>query len=198
MNLTGGGSTAAGGHGKALPLIRNSQANDAASGDAASDIRAASAARTVMGSPLPVKQTAVLTYLDASADAPLTISPPETTRRTSSTTSLDNTTAINADFGPPDSVLEQLERATDGVAADAQEQAITNTLVVSGGIAVAGSALLNTRAVYWFLSALLARPAVWRRFDPLDVIYAWERERQQLGKRSALDDADESLQSMVN
>jgi hypothetical protein len=46
--------------------------------------------------------------------------------------------------------------------------------------------------VYWFLSALLARPAVWRPFDPLDVIFAWERDGE------ARTGDDESLASMVN
>jgi hypothetical protein len=50
--------------------------------------------------------------------------------------------------------------------------------------------------VYWFLSALLARPAVWRRFDPLDVIYAWERENGG-NPHGAEPGADESLQSIV-
>ncbi len=91
----------------------------------------------------------------------------------------------------PDSYLEPLDRVRDELRAEAAERATTDTIVVTGGVAVAGVVLLNTRAVYWFLSALLARPAVWRRFDPLDVLYAWERD----GARGA--GPDDSLQSMV-
>lgn len=91
----------------------------------------------------------------------------------------------------PDQLLEPLDRVRDELRAEAAERATTDTIVVAGGVAVAGTVLLNTRAVYWFLSALLARPAVWRRFDPLDVVCAWERENARGGG------PDDSLQSMV-
>ncbi len=93
----------------------------------------------------------------------------------------------------PDSVLAPLDRMRDDLRAEAAERATTDTIVVTGGVAVAGTVLLNTRAVYWFLSALLARPAVWRRFDPLDVVYAWDRENA----RPRGTGPDDSLQSMV-
>jgi hypothetical protein len=92
-------------------------------------------------------------------------------------------------------VFEQLDRVSVDVGDDVQVRALTETVVVSGAVAAAGYVVLNTRVVYWFLSALLARPAIWRRFDPLDVIYAWERERVD----QTNDPADpESLQTLVN
>src|SRR5205823_6630898 len=75
---------------------------------------------------------------------------------------------------------------------ETHEIAVTEAAVVTGVGLTAGYVLLNTRAVYWFLSALLARPAVWRRFDPIDVILAWENDPDD---RPGTD--DESLASMV-
>jgi len=75
-------------------------------------------------------------------------------------------------------VFAEIDRAAEDLRAEAQAQTMTDAVVVTGAAATAGYVLLNTRAVYWFLSALLARPAVWRRFDPLDVIYAWEHDQK--------------------
>jgi hypothetical protein len=102
------------------------------------------------------------------------------------------------DIEVPESVFAQLDETAGELLEDAREHSLTNTIVVTGGVAVAGSLILNTRAVYWFLSALLARPAVWRRFDPLDVIYAWEREKLDGPPRKTADEETESLQSLVN
>ncbi len=99
-----------------------------------------------------------------------------------------------AELVPPAAILAAIDQVRTDLRADVTARATTDTIVVSGGVAVAGYALLNTRAVYWFLSALLARPAVWRRFDPLDVVYAWERDR---GRTPRAADPDESLQTMV-
>jgi hypothetical protein len=97
---------------------------------------------------------------------------------------------------PPDNVLATLDQARAELRADAEVRATADTIVVSGSVAVAGYVLLNTRAVYWFLSALLARPAVWRRFDPLEVVYAWEKDGGRRPRSSGAD-GDESLQSIV-
>ena len=90
-----------------------------------------------------------------------------------------------------------LDRLYEEIGQDADTSALINTLAAGGALASAGYVVLNTRAVYWFLSALLARPAIWRRFDPLDVIYAWEREREDLTSRTPKPEDDESLQSIV-
>jgi hypothetical protein len=80
--------------------------------------------------------------------------------------------------------------AVEEIRGGAQAIAVTEAAVVTGVSLTAGYVLLNTRAVYWFLSALLARPAVWRPFDPLEVIFAWEGDDARTGD-------DESLASMV-
>lgn len=127
----------------------------------------------------PEPSPAVVVLPPTPPEAPLPVAPVATT------------TATNVAI--PDALLAPLDRIRDELRADAAERATTDSIVVTGGVAVAGVVLLNTRAVYWFLSALLARPAVWRRFDPLDVLYAWERETGRA--RGA--GPDDSLQSMV-
>jgi hypothetical protein len=82
----------------------------------------------------------------------------------------------------PPRVLADLDRVANDLREESDIQAVTDAVVVGGLAATAGFVLLNTRAVYWFLAALLTRPAVWRRFDPLDVIYAWEAE-QKAGRK---------------
>lgn len=103
---------------------------------------------------------------------------------------------------PPDadvaveSVREGLDRVSRDVEGEVEERAATDAAVTTVAVATAGYVLLNTRAVYWFISALLARPAVWRRFDPIDVIYSWEKG-EGLGTAPEAAPDDESLQSMV-
>jgi hypothetical protein len=104
----------------------------------------------------------------------------------------------SGDLAAADSIFAELDSSVEEMRSNAKDEAIANTLVVTGGVAVAGSVLLNTRAVYWFLSALLARPAFWRRFDPLDVIYAWEREQVSEANRRPNALNSDSLHSMVN
>jgi hypothetical protein len=65
-------------------------------------------------------------------------------------------------------------------------------VVGTGVVATAGYVLLSPRLAYWLLSALLARRTVWKPFDPLEVVYAWEREN------GVGDGDDESLEKMVD
>ncbi|MCI0464020.1 MAG: hypothetical protein L0Z62_44365 [Gemmataceae bacterium] len=65
-------------------------------------------------------------------------------------------------------------------------------IALTGLMAGAGYVLLNTRAVYWLLSLLAARP-LWRRFDPLEVLFAWEKEAGQADSA----EQDESLVSLA-
>jgi hypothetical protein len=67
----------------------------------------------------------------------------------------------------------------------------TGTVVGTGVVATAGYVLLSPRLAYWLLSALLARRTVWKPFDPLEVVYAWEKEK-------GADGDDESLEGMVD
>jgi hypothetical protein len=53
-----------------------------------------------------------------------------------------------------------------------------SALVGTGLLAGTGYVLLNTRAGVWLLSLLLAKP-VWRELDPLEVLYAWEKEQER-------------------
>jgi hypothetical protein len=69
--------------------------------------------------------------------------------------------------------------------------AVTGTVVGTGVVATAGYVLLSPRLAYWLLSALLARRTVWKPFDPLEVVYAWEREK-------GLGGDDDSLEKMVD
>jgi hypothetical protein len=62
---------------------------------------------------------------------------------------------------------------------------------ITGLAATAGYVLLNTRAGSWLLGALAARP-LWRQFDPLEVLFAWE-EKQGQGD----EEEGESLLSLV-
>jgi hypothetical protein len=96
-----------------------------------------------------------------------------------------------------ESVSQGLEKVAGDVGGDLEERAATDAVVTTAAVATAGYVLLNTRAVYWFISALLARPAVWRRFDPIDVIYSWE-QRDGLGSAPGPAPEDDSLQSMVS
>ncbi|HJT77183.1 MAG TPA: hypothetical protein VJ739_08275, partial [Gemmataceae bacterium] len=66
----------------------------------------------------------------------------------------------------------------------------TTALVGTGVLATTGYLLLNTRTGVWLLSLLAARP-LWKELDPLEVLYAWEREQER-------DDEDgETLLSLV-
>ncbi len=60
-----------------------------------------------------------------------------------------------------------------------------------GVLATSGYVLLNTRTGLWLLSLLTARP-LWKQFDPLEVLYAWEA-----GGADAADGDDETLVSLV-
>jgi hypothetical protein len=64
-------------------------------------------------------------------------------------------------------------------------------VAVTGLAATAGYVLLNTRAGSWLLGVLAARP-LWRQFDPLEVLFAWEEEQDGRG-----DDEEEALLSLV-
>jgi hypothetical protein len=71
----------------------------------------------------------------------------------------------------------------------ADEAAAAGVLAASGLIATAGYVLLNPRTLAWMLSLLTSQP-VWKQFDPLEVIFAWEEDQERDGTSEA---ADESL-----
>ncbi|MBI3409441.1 MAG: hypothetical protein HY040_13955 [Planctomycetes bacterium] len=67
--------------------------------------------------------------------------------------------------------------------------------VAAGAVATAGYLVLTSRLSFWLLAALMSRP-LWRQFDPLEVIFAWEGEKARL-QRTGSDEDDASLQSLV-
>ncbi len=64
--------------------------------------------------------------------------------------------------------------------------------VSTGLIASAGYVLLNTRTGFWLLSLMASRP-LWKQFDPLEILYAWEEENQE-----HVDNREETLLSLVD
>jgi hypothetical protein len=65
--------------------------------------------------------------------------------------------------------------------------------VITGLVASAGYLVLSARASYWLLTLLLARPLMWKRLDPIEVLFAWEKEKQRRARQAE----DDSLQSLV-
>jgi hypothetical protein len=75
------------------------------------------------------------------------------------------------------------------------ESNLESTLLVGTGVlAGSGYVLLNSRLGLWFLGLLTARP-LWKQFDPLEVLYAWEDDGRNLTK-DAKD--EETLMSLVD
>jgi hypothetical protein len=73
---------------------------------------------------------------------------------------------------------------------------VTDVSIATGVVATAGYVFLTPKLAYWLLSALLARRTVWKPFDPLEVVYAWEEEQAKKDRPGEPD--DESLESMVD
>jgi hypothetical protein len=55
---------------------------------------------------------------------------------------------------------------------------VVRTMIGVSAVASTGYVLLNSRIAYWLLSILSSRP-IWKGFDPLEVIYAWEEEQEE-------------------
>jgi hypothetical protein len=71
---------------------------------------------------------------------------------------------------------------------------VTDVTIATGVVATAGYVLLTPKLAFWLLSALLARRTVWKPFDPLEVVCAWEEEQKT---KKPADRDDESLESLV-
>ncbi len=61
---------------------------------------------------------------------------------------------------------------------------IKDAAVMTAVVAAAGYVLLNGRGLTFLVSLLGARP-LWRRFDPLEVLFAWEAEKKRKPKLGA-------------
>ena len=60
----------------------------------------------------------------------------------------------------------------------------------------AGYVLLTSRTTSWLLSLLIARP-LFKQFDPLEILFAWEQEQKQRRSRNGTEADNETLQEMV-
>jgi hypothetical protein len=75
------------------------------------------------------------------------------------------------------------------------ESSLETTLLVGTGVlAGSGYVLLNSRVGLWLLGLLTARP-LWKQFDPLEVLYAWDDDGRNIA-RDAED--EETLMSLVD
>jgi hypothetical protein len=89
-----------------------------------------------------------------------------------------------------DKLQQEIDSGTDltaGIAAG----------VTIGVAATACYVLLSSRAVLWVIMALLSRP-LWRQWDPLEVLFAWEKEQEKRRAVGTDGEAEESLQSIVD
>ncbi len=73
------------------------------------------------------------------------------------------------------------------------EAGLETTMVIGTGVmAASGYVLLNSRLGLWLLGLLTSQP-LWKQFDPLEVLYAWEEE-----DRVKDDQDEETLLSLVD
>jgi hypothetical protein len=92
------------------------------------------------------------------------------------------------------SALDKLQQEIDG------STDLTAGIAAGVTIGVAATAcyvLLSSRAVLWIIMALLSRP-LWRQWDPLEVLFAWEKEQEKRRAAGTDSEAEESLQSIVD
>jgi hypothetical protein len=64
----------------------------------------------------------------------------------------------------------------------------------TGIVATTGYVLFNSRIGLWMLSLLSSRP-LWKQFDPLEVLYAWDEDAREDG---AKEEDRETLASLVD
>jgi hypothetical protein len=77
------------------------------------------------------------------------------------------------------SAMELLEESTATETLPGMARAVVGASVVAS----TGYVFLNSRAIYWLISALSTRP-LWKGFDPLEVIFAWEEEQKEERKKA--------------
>ncbi|QDV39156.1 beta strand repeat-containing protein [Tautonia plasticadhaerens] len=94
--------------------------------------------------------------------------------------------AVDHLFSELDRLGQELEEGADPLPAA--------SVAAVGVLASVGYVLLAGRPGLWLLGALGVGP-IWRQFDPLDVIFAWEQ--QQRRRREERGDDEESLQSIA-
>jgi hypothetical protein len=86
----------------------------------------------------------------------------------------------------------------DALAAQVEKEdlgKISDAVVLTTVVATAGYVLLNGRGLTLIVSLLNARP-LWKRFDPLEILFAWEEEKKRRPKLGTGPE-DETLQSIA-
>jgi hypothetical protein len=94
----------------------------------------------------------------------------------------------------------RLGDAADQALAPTTTQKVCDAVFISGVALSVGYAFLSSRGGSFLISALTARP-LWKQFDPLEVLFAWELEkdrRRAQGEPWEEDDDPETLQSLVD
>jgi hypothetical protein len=128
-------------------------------------------------------------YLAASTPLPAPLLPVVEVERSS-----PRAQTPNIQDEPPALQAEVLWSAVDEMTDPTREGSSRDAavpLAAAGLIASTGYVLLNTRTGLWLLSLMTSRP-LWKDFDPLEVLFAWEEESD--GKE---EETDESLVSIV-
>jgi hypothetical protein len=97
-----------------------------------------------------------------------------------------------------------LQTQLDAMAKQLETQSLprrVGVILTTGAIASVGYVYLTTRGASWLLSVLTSRP-LWKRFDPLDILFAWEKEKERRRVAAKKEDPDEedkeTLQSLVD
>ncbi len=67
----------------------------------------------------------------------------------------------------------------------------SSAMLGTGALAATGYVLLNSRLGLWLLGLLTSQP-LWKQFDPMDVLYAWEENSTYAGTED-----DETLATLV-
>lgn len=99
-----------------------------------------------------------------------------------------------------DQVHIRLGDAADQALAPTTTQKVSDAVFISGVALSVGYVFLSSRGGSFLISALTARP-LWKQFDPLEVLFAWELEkdrRRAQGEPWEEDDDPETLQSLVD
>lgn len=98
-----------------------------------------------------------------------------------------------APTAPADDLFDVL--SDDGERVPWTDSGIETTLMLGTGIlAGTGYLLLNSRLGLWLLGLVTAQP-MWKQFDPLEVLYAWEEDDRN---RTIADEDEETLMSLVD
>jgi hypothetical protein len=82
----------------------------------------------------------------------------------------------------------------EGMRVPGTEPGLETTMILGTGIiATSGYLFLNSRLGLWLLGLLTSQP-LWKQFDPLDVLYAWDEEEERVQD----DQEEETLLSLLD